>query len=75
MELGDDNEKIQELDYEGAPFQCRHYHFYGHLVKNFPMVQSVQVDEDNLLREDVGFPNGPPSLSGDSGFFFSVHRN
>lgn len=26
MELGDGEENIRELDYEGVPFRCHHFH-------------------------------------------------
>lgn len=30
--------RVQILDYEGAPFSCRHFHKVGHLYKECPLL-------------------------------------
>lgn len=36
MYVGEGEENMQELDYEGVPFYCHRCHIYGHLVKIVP---------------------------------------
>ena len=49
--IWDDEDWLEKLDYEQIPFQCRRFHEYGHLFKEFPMNDTKKKPgkEDDLV--------------------------